>query len=79
MAFRTLLTVAAVIASVVGAALGLYAASIEIHNNLDALMDDMSRQGWWATWVATAGCAAAALSATERLIKLHRERSTRVT
>lgn len=68
MTFRTWLVTAAVVAGLFGAALGLCAASIEIHNNIDAFMDDMGRKARWATWAAVAACVAAGLSAIERLV-----------
>ncbi len=70
--FRTWLSIAAVIASVVGAVLALYAANIDVHDNIDAFMSDIRRQSEWAAWAAAAGCVAAGLSAIERLIKLRR-------
>jgi hypothetical protein len=72
MTFRTWLTIAAVIAGVVGAVLGLYAATIDVRDNIDAFMSDIHRQSEWAAWAAVAGCVAAVLSAIERLIKLRR-------
>jgi hypothetical protein len=52
---------------VIGAGLGLIGASIQVHDNIDIFMIDMSRKTSWLTWAAVAGCLAAGLSAVERL------------
>jgi hypothetical protein len=53
MIFR-LLTVAAVIAGVIGAVLGLIAASVKIPNSIDAFMPAIENKALWATWIGLA-------------------------
>jgi len=70
MTLRTFVALAAVIASVFGAVLGLRAATIKVRDNLDAFINDLNRQGTWAAWAAVVACVAALLAGIDRLVEL---------
>jgi hypothetical protein len=46
------LMVASIGAGVLAAGLAVYAANIEIRNEIDSFMGDIHRQGWWAACAA---------------------------
>jgi hypothetical protein len=65
---RDWITWAAIAAGIIGTALGLWAANIEVRDNLDAFMDDIRRQSWWASLAATLAAIATVLQALEKLV-----------
>ena len=49
---KDLLMVGSIGAGVLAAGLAVYAANIEIRNEIDSFMGDIHRQGWWAACAA---------------------------
>ena len=46
------LMIASIVAGVLAALLAVYAANIEVRNQIDSFMGDIHRQGWWASFAA---------------------------
>jgi uncharacterized membrane protein len=61
MALDLLLTIAALIATMVSAMLGLRAATTNVRENLETFMLDLQRQGRWSGWAAVANAIATAM------------------
>lgn len=53
---------------VVGAILGARAATITVRNSQDHFIEDLHRQGRWASYAATAAAVTATLGALEKLL-----------
>lgn len=54
--------------SVVAASLGIRAATVEVRNSQDDFIDDLKRQGRWASWAAVAAAASVVLQSLDRLL-----------
>lgn len=64
----SLLSTAAIAMSGLAAALGVRAATIEVRNNVDEFINDLQRQGRWASFAAVAAALATALQAAKELL-----------
>lgn len=60
------LSIAALIVSGVAALLGVRAATIVVRDNIDEFMNDLQRQGRWASYAAVAAAVATALQAAHQ-------------
>jgi hypothetical protein len=59
----------AIAASCVAAVLGLRAATVEVRDNLDEFINDLRRQGRWASWAALAAAVSVVLQSVDRLLQ----------
>jgi hypothetical protein len=57
------LSIIAAIISLLGAGIGMRAATVEVRDDIDAFIGDIKRQSQWSCRAAVAGCAAAFLNA----------------
>jgi hypothetical protein len=57
------LMIASIVAAVVAAGLALVAVNVPIRNEIDSFMNDIYRQGWWASWAAFAAAVGVVLQA----------------
>lgn len=62
------LMIASIGAGVAAAVLGLIAVNVPIRNQNDHFMDDIYRQGWWASWAAVAAAVGVLLQASHYFI-----------
>lgn len=59
----------ALVAAVVSAFIGLYAAlGIEVRDNMDAFISDLQKQSKWASWAAASAGISAVAQVVERFI-----------
>ena len=68
MTVSSALSWASIVLAGVAAVLAIKTATISVRNNVDVFIDDISRQGRWATWTALASAAAVAAQAMEKLL-----------
>ena len=59
---------AAIISSLLAAALGVRAALVHVRDSQDHFIADLHRQGRWASWAAVAAAVSAGLQAADRLL-----------
>jgi hypothetical protein len=62
------LPILAIASSVVAAGLGIRAATVNVRDNIDEFMNDLKRQGRWASWAAVAAGISVVLQALDRLM-----------
>jgi hypothetical protein len=60
--------IAAIAFSLIAAALGTRAAFVRVRNSQDDFIDDLQRQGRWASWAAVAAAVSAGLQAVEKFL-----------
>lgn len=58
---------AAITAAAIAAVLGIRAATVTVRDNMDGFIDDLKRQGRWASWAAVAAAVSVVLQAIDRL------------
>jgi hypothetical protein len=58
------LMIGSIVAGVIAAALGIIAVNVPIRNEIDSFMNDIYRQGWWASWAALVAAIGVILQAT---------------
>jgi hypothetical protein len=57
----TYLSIGAIVASLIAALLGIRAATVKVHDNIDRFIADLHRQGRWAACAALAAAIATVL------------------
>jgi hypothetical protein len=62
-------TLAAVGFTALAAVLGVRAATVDVRDNMDKFMEDLQRQGRWASWAAVANAAAAAVLIVQTFVR----------
>jgi hypothetical protein len=62
------LMIGSIVAGVIAAGLALVAANVPIRNEIDSFMNDIYRQGWWASWAAFAAAVGVILQALHYLL-----------
>jgi hypothetical protein len=65
-------TVAAALLWLISGALWFVSANIPIRDNIDVIVSDLQRSGYWNGWAAIAACAAAVASAVVALCEVLR-------
>lgn len=68
------LMIASIVAGVIAAGLALVAANVPIRNEIDSFMNDIYRQGWWASWTAFAAAIGIILQAFHYFWNRHHDR-----
>jgi hypothetical protein len=59
----------AIAVSLTAAGLGLKAATVQISDNIDQFMNDLRRQGRWASWTALLAALSVVLQSIDRLFQ----------
>lgn len=62
------LMIASIVAGVVAAGLALIAVNVPVRNEIDSFMNDIYRQGWWASWAALVAAIGVILQAAHYFI-----------
>jgi hypothetical protein len=57
-----------VVATIAAAALWFISARIKVPNNIDTMVGELQRMGYWNGWASAASCIAAALAALDLII-----------
>lgn len=69
MSISSYLPYASLAVSVAAAILGVRAATVDIRDNIDEFMNDLKRQGKWASWAASMAALSVALQGVDQLLK----------